>query len=836
MRIVLVLAVAGTVILTSCAGKNATAPQAPAGPAPLASWTGGSIDQSRWDNYLKNAGVPPTADAKDREKAFNEFLRTNLEAQAARDGGVSADSSKAKRWASIVQRIEADFLRREFVGGQDGFSDSAIQKWAASQDSATRKLPLDTLRRRGGEALLLHGVKLDSVYKANLDQFRKEVPTTLPFDSVKARVRDLALAGAKNAADSAARTTAAKLDSVYKADAAQFRKDSSVQLSFDSAKVRVREYALRIAQEKLMRDYLPGRREAYKVKTLAVTRPAIPDDTLKAYWKRTSERWSSTAVYHLSALGSKDSAKLAKALSGAKDLAAFRKLSATFPVGSPVRAPNGVLGRVKQQYSLPYGLGMVPALFSQLDTAKAGLVHGLVKAGDTLFLAVWLEGRDSSTVRPFAEVKGEVQTLWEQANPYVAPDSTTMATWDKGVLFRKSDVAFISEEVPPQMRRQYPPERVLDFMITWAVSHRAAVESGYANRPSLQTAILENSQMYWAQEFRGGVDRQQCMFPRKALDSALAVFLKGMPKSYQPDTAAANRDGARAILIHPGEMAESYADGIDNYRQDTVFQAFDSVKVPVFGRMRSSIEDRCQLRVDSVLKARYQVKVSDAAPKAPAKLPAKIALDSARAKHDRRVLDEAEALYRQVETDAGAPDSLRSQALFQMGQMFGESQSYLKSLEAYRAVLRRFPKSNEAYKAQFMIAFTYSEYLKVEKVAVAEYRKVLANYPKCDLANDADWMIRNILSGGALMPKFDDSAFVADSIARADSLKKVSAKKDAGTPKADAKSAPKVEAAKPAAAKADGSKPAAAKTDSVKATKPVAAKAKSDTAKAAGKK
>jgi len=75
-----------------------------------------------------------------------------------------------------------------------------------------------------------------------------------------------------------------------------------------------------------------------------------------------------------------------------------------------------------------------------------------------------------------------------------------------------------------------------------------------------------------------------------------------------------------------------------------------------------------------------------------------------------------------------------------------------------------------------MIAFTYSEYLKIDKIAVEEYRKVLANYPKCDLANDADWMIRNILSGGALMPKFDDSAFVADSVARADSLKKAGVK------------------------------------------------------------
>ena len=46
---------------------------------------------------------------------------------------------------------------------------------------------------------------------------------------------------------------------------------------------------------------------------------------------------------------------------------------------------------------------------------------------------------------------------------------------------------------------------------------------------------------------------------------------------------------------------------------------------------------------------------------------------------------------------------------------------------------------------------------------MVEYRKLLANYPNCELAKDADWMIRNIESGGALMPKFDDSVGVSDS-------------------------------------------------------------------------
>jgi tetratricopeptide (TPR) repeat protein len=241
--------------------------------------------------------------------------------------------------------------------------------------------------------------------------------------------------------------------------------------------------------------------------------------------------------------------------------------------------------------------------------------------------------------------------------------------------------------------------------------------------------------------------------------------------------------------------------------------------------LRPALDERGRARTDSILDARYKLHLSPAAPHEAPKAPAKVALDSARALHDRRSLAEAEALYKQVQQDEKAPDSLRAQALFQLGQLSGEQQNYPSSLESYRSVLLRFPKSAEAYKAQFMIAFTYSEYLKIDKIAVEEYRKVLANYPKCDLANDADWMIRNILSGGALMPKFDDSAFVADSVARADSLKKAGVKDTAKAKPSSAKPAD-AKIAAPAASPV-ATKPKAvdtkAKSDTTKATKPSSA-------------
>ena len=721
MRIHPALAVCGVAFLTSCAG-HAPAPSNTSS-APLATWNGGSVDQFRWDNWKKGANLG-AADAQEQKKAFDEYLGNRLAGQAAADAGTTKDSLKAKRWSSIVDRILSDLLRREYIIGQSGFPDSAIRKWASTQDSTVNRLPFDSLRARGGEALLLKGVNLDSVYQANK---------------------------------------------------ANYKKDSTHYTPFDSVRVAVRELAYHSLLDNQARDFVPNLRKKYKVELVKTERPATPVDTLKAFWKSNADRWTTTPVYHLSALGSKDSASLAKAVVGAKTLEEFQKLSAKFHVGTPV-APNGELGRIKHQFALPYGIGMVPELFSRIDTLKVGRILRPFRANDSLFLAVWLEGRDSSVLKPFESVRKEVQATYEQANPYAPPAGAVLAKWDRGNLFTKGDVDFIAEEVPDQMRRQFPTERVLDFMLNWEVSGRFAREIGFAERPDIKAGIDDNEKIYWAQEFRKGTDAQTFFFPKKAADSALAVWLKSV-KVWAPDSAKGiDRDGSRLLLLAPDEIESTYKRDIDQYRKDSSFHALDSVRSQVFAKLLPALNERGAARVDSVLKARYHLVVSPSAPAGARVLPVKEALDSARANHDRRSLVEAKTLYTQVANDAKAPDSLRAQALFQLGQLAGEQQEYPQSLENYRSVLLLYPKSNEAYKAQFMIGFTYSEYLKINKIAVDEYRKVLANYPKCDLASDADWMVRNILSGGALMPKFDDSAFVADSTARADSLKKANIK------------------------------------------------------------
>ena len=754
----LVISVGALLTISGCAGSKPKQPETSGmKPDELAVYAGGQITVDDWSEWKKTSQMPATI-AKDEEgRQFNEYLRARIDSLAARDEGITKDSTLLRRWLSIRQRIVSERYRVDILLEQFGVNDTAVAKYLASHPELA-SLPSDSARAKAVRAIALKGVNVDSLYQARKEHYKKD-STILPLDSVR----------------------------------------STVELDY-----------LREQADRLTREFPDVARKLYKVEIKTPEAPEPPVESLKVVYERLKkDMYSEPAIFHMSALAAKDSATLAKALAKVKDEAGFQALAAKFPVGSPVAAPQGRIGRVKRQYALPFGIGLVPQLFNELDPPRTGLVAPL-KVEDK-WLAFWVSKVDSGAPRPFDAVKNDVAVQYRQEHPWTASPSAVVCTWDRGTLFTLSDVNFLAEEIPPHLRRQYNTQRLLDFMTLWAVVQRASEDGGHLARPAVKKAILDNERQYWGQEWRKSAKYQTFGLSKGRMDSALAAnkALVSAPNFWLDTAGGIHRDAARLAIMPADFIASRYAENIDNYRRDSGFAPIDSVRGQVFGEGRAELDTRGQAHLDSTLRVRYRVKIAPTAPGQEAKPSAPVRLDTARALHDRRALDDAERTYTSVESDASAPDSLRAQALFQLGQLFGEQQNYPRSLSRYRAVLTRFPKSNEAYKAQFMIAFTYSEYLKLEKQSLPEYRKVLANYPKCDLADDADWMIRNIESGGALMPKFDD----IDSTAK-DSAK---AKPAAEAPKAQAPAAAKAAeapkapaAAKPAAAPKAATKPASA--------------------------
>jgi outer membrane protein assembly factor BamD (BamD/ComL family) len=84
------------------------------------------------------------------------------------------------------------------------------------------------------------------------------------------------------------------------------------------------------------------------------------------------------------------------------------------------------------------------------------------------------------------------------------------------------------------------------------------------------------------------------------------------------------------------------------------------------------------------------------------------------------------------------------QELYTAAQDLSEKGEYLSAIKTYEDILKLYPDSPRAYKAQFLIAFVYSENLKAYDKARENYNKLIEKYPNCDLADDAQYMMKTM--------------------------------------------------------------------------------------------
>lgn len=82
--------------------------------------------------------------------------------------------------------------------------------------------------------------------------------------------------------------------------------------------------------------------------------------------------------------------------------------------------------------------------------------------------------------------------------------------------------------------------------------------------------------------------------------------------------------------------------------------------------------------------------------------------------------------------------------MFSLAQQAENEGNFEKAVDFYSMLLKKYPHNEHNYKAQFMIGFIYSEELKDYNKANAAMQSVVDNYPDCDLADDARWMLEHM--------------------------------------------------------------------------------------------
>ncbi len=82
--------------------------------------------------------------------------------------------------------------------------------------------------------------------------------------------------------------------------------------------------------------------------------------------------------------------------------------------------------------------------------------------------------------------------------------------------------------------------------------------------------------------------------------------------------------------------------------------------------------------------------------------------------------------------------------LYFAAQMALGKGDYAGANRGYEKILELYPDDPGNYKAIFLMGFNYSEYMKDFVKAKLYFDRVLAEYPDCDLAPSAKWMLENM--------------------------------------------------------------------------------------------
>ncbi len=789
----------------------------------LAKISGTSYTQSDFEFMLKTLSIDRqneiVKDPEARRKQFNFLMKQKLQAMAAQKSKFGKNPSLTGRQELVDQRIVTQYLFQTHLGENDGFSSAELKAFyqantAKFVDDSGKVKPFEEVRTRVADSLVISKAPLDSFYQANPNRYQQKAFCDLSFiqaaNKKSAEEASKALTAGKafsevvskysiHAASKANQGKVGRLvkgetmwelgtgfnsDSLFFNEATKskvgvptkpikrdstwiiVKSDSCMEQSIpplSQIRKQVGEDYLSQYKSKLTDGALAALKIKYGVK-LANDNASVSQADLQKFYGSHKDSYLSPETYDVFHIEAKNKDILTKHLKELKDLESFKKLASQLSENTWTKPNQGHIGFIKRDHSLPDGIGMMPSLFSVLDSMTTGLVLAPFQNPDTKkWHLFWLAQKMPKQPKAFDRVALLVKQDYKSEKVTTVKQEDTLATYSKNKIIREKDVNFLRLEIPTHMQDRYTRESLVDYLLTWNLATLDANALGLTEEIKLQAQREENRVNYWGQVFQDSIVAKNAgldtLTLKKTFEANRPYFTKD---STEKDWRKFVRDIAAFLSIDSKDLDIEFKTNPERYRRDTIPLSYEESRYDVFQNVKGVAYTKSEAKLMDRLEREFQVVVVD-----PTLLPAKIknpqeSYKQAQNMHYDRKLDQALELYQRLRDEFPKLESLQDSVCFGMAQIYIEQEKYQQALAEYRRLSYLYAKSSNNYKAMFMVGFIHAEHLKNDSAAVRAFEKMLAKYPSSDLSDDADWMIRNIRSGGKLMPVLEgDSTFVA---------------------------------------------------------------------------
>lgn len=525
--------------------------------------------------------------------------------------------------------------------------------------------------------------------------------------------------------------------------------------TFDSVRAQVEDAFVEDYKNKLLKDSPALLREKYHVVVEAV----VPQG-LEEFYNAHKADFTTLKGYKLWHIELTDSSKLASLRDSVKTLASFQATAASITENSSTRLRKGDMGVVKLGHCLPWGVGMLPALFDSLEGKSKGYLTSVLRAPDTQkYHLFYLDSIVLPQIKPLDRARGLVREAMSQNGDFPVDSNFVLARMGDQPLVRERDVLTLREEIPPMQRTGYTREKLLPFLIDWAVSARAAEDAGLDRTADFQAWRRIQEDELYVGLLQDSVLRSSLGIPESDLRT---VYEKNADSLFSEPFESSKQDVATWMTMPDISFRREFALRHEAYKG---FSDWKAAKADIYKKIRYAEYFKAQRRLLFRYQQELPIVVLDSSVSYSAPQTADEMLKRAREFYGARKYQEAVDQLLWLRDCFPSDEAKQEQVSMELAKVYNDTERWNEAADEYQIYASLWPQSPEAYKALFMQGFILSENLKKDSLALPVFKSLLKRYPKTDLTDDAEWMIRNIESGGQLVPALLDSISKADSLA-----------------------------------------------------------------------
>ena len=465
----------------------------------------------------------------------------------------------------------------------------------------------------------------------------------------------------------------------------------------------------------------------------------------KAYYNKHKDEFMTVPGYELYHVQG-DSAKLANLFAETPTLEQFKAAAYTNSSNQKTAKDSGYVGHVKQNYALPYGIGMVNDLSAALEGKEPGFVTPVIRANDMKnFHRFYLAAVDPAKLKTYDRVGAGIEAGVKAGTYFDVDSSTVLITVAGKPVFTEADLLRFNDAYFHRALSQQTHQRMVQ-MIAETFAYAEIAKELKLNHSWEYRALYRYNRL----EFLSDRYVEKKLFDKDVPEDTLKAFYDNVRSSIQSGYSyEQSKNLVRKIALFPENLYKH--DYFMCYRLiyagRTYEQSISEIYNRNVGEYTAIMTDR--FAAEAYNQADVHLYDTGIAEFKPYKIADKL-IARADSLYQAGKKSDAYYAYRDVMYAYAENDSLFERVAYEMAQIQGENEEYMDAEGEYYAFYTMWPNSPNAEKAMFSRGFMLNENLGWNDKALGVLEEFLQKYPNSELKESAQWLIDNIKSNGKL--------------------------------------------------------------------------------------